>query len=106
MPESAISHYGEGAAEVLMEIDGTPSKGRDFIDEDLRPGDIERIAIEWRSILRQVAHSPDYKWPRWQALKKAAASQVSRHKKEILLESLPPLTPEQKVRRKDWRRKE
>ena len=91
-------HYGEGAAEVLQAIDGQPSIARDFIDEDLRPGDIERAAIEWRSLLRQIAHGPDYDWDRWQALRKEARGHTSRHRKELLLKNLPPLTPEQRVR--------
>lgn len=91
-------HYGEGAAEVLQALEGTPDKTRDFIDDDLRPGDIERSYIEWRSILRQTAYAPDYEWDRWQALQKAARKLISRQKNERLLENLPPLTPDQRLR--------
>ena len=31
-------------------------------------GDIDRIIIEWRSLLRQIAHAPDLDWPRWRAI--------------------------------------
>ena len=91
-------HYGEGAAEVLQALDGQNDKTRDFIDEDLRPGDIERTTIEWRSLLRQTAYAPALDWDRWTALQKAARRLLSRQKKEHLLEQLPPLTPEQRLR--------
>ncbi len=91
-------HYGEGAAEVLQAIEGQPFKARDFIDEDLRPGDIERATIEWRSLLRQIAFGPDYDWDRWRHLKKAARSHTNQYRKELLLDNLPPLTPEQRIR--------
>ena len=91
-------HYGEGAAEVLLALEGSPDKTRDFIDDDLRPGDIERTYIEWRSILRQTAYAPEYDWDRWQALQKGARKLISRQKNERLLENLPPLTPDQRLR--------
>ncbi|MDE0820314.1 MAG: hypothetical protein OSA95_04295 [Opitutales bacterium] len=91
-------HYGEGAAEVLIAIEGNPSKGREFIDEDLRTGDIERAAIEWRSLLRQVAFAPEYEWDRWQDLQKVARGLISRYRKELLQGNLPPLTPNQRLR--------
>ena len=91
-------HYGEGAAEVLQALEGQQDKTRDFIDEDLRPGDIERTTIEWRSLLRQTAHAPTLDWDRWTALQKAARRLLSRQKKEHLLEQLPPLTPNQRLR--------
>lgn len=91
-------HYGEGAAEVLIAIEGNPSKGREFIDEDLRTGDIERAAIEWRSLLRQVAFAPEYEWDRWQDLQKVARGLISRYRKELLQGNLPPLTPDQRLR--------
>ena len=91
-------HYGEGAAEVLQALEGEPDKTRDYIDDDLRPGDIERTTIEWRSILRQTAYAPSYDWERWQDLQKAARKLISRQKNERLLEHLPPLTPDQRLR--------
>ena len=91
-------HYGEGAAEVLQAIEGQQEKARDFIDDDLRPGDIERAAIEWRSLLRQTAYAPELDWQRWTDLQKAARRLLSRQKKEYLLDNLPPLTPEQRIR--------
>ena len=91
-------HYGEGAAEVLQALEGQPDKTRDYIDDDLRPGDIERTTIEWRSILRQTAYAPPYEWERWQDLQKAARKLISRQKNERLLENLPPLTPDQRLR--------
>jgi len=35
-------------------------------------GDIDRVIIEWRSLLRQMRTPPDLDWPRWRGLQKMA----------------------------------
>ena len=35
-------------------------------------GDIDRGIIEWRSLLRRTAHSPELDWPRWTELQERA----------------------------------
>jgi hypothetical protein len=40
------------------------------------------VIIEWRSMMRQIAHAPDMDCPRWKALQAAA--------KAILLETESP----------------
>ena len=62
--------------------------------ELLRAGDIERAATEWRSILRQTVHAPDYPWARWQQLQ-AAARAILGDTPPTPPAKFPPLLPEQ-----------
>ena len=69
--------------------------------EWLGPGDIDRALIEWRSLLRQIAHAPDLDWPRWRALQTRAKTLV-RETSSPTLTRLPPLEYHQ-TRRLDHR---
>ncbi len=72
------SEYGAGASEVVRQIveEGVPVAR--LLSERLRPGDVERALLEWRSLLRQIAHAPAHPWPRWSALQEAAAKHLAR----------------------------
>ncbi|PHX94922.1 MAG: DEAD/DEAH box helicase, partial [Pedosphaera sp.] len=61
--------YGAGAEQIAADVHKDPDGKNGWTTDFLGIGDIDRMIIEWRSILRQVAHSPDLEWPRWQALK-------------------------------------
>jgi hypothetical protein len=61
----------------------------------LRPGDIERALIEWRSVLRHIVLALDYDWDRWRALK-AAAARFTETTASPGLPELPPLTAAQR----------
>ncbi len=61
-------HFGEGAAEVLVET-GRANRSRGLFSDLLRPGDVERVRLEWWSLLRHIVHAPDLEWDRWLALK-------------------------------------
>ncbi|MCL5097654.1 MAG: hypothetical protein M1608_09020 [Candidatus Omnitrophica bacterium] len=53
-------------------------------------GDIDRIIIEWRSLLRQIANAPSLEWERWTAMQTLARTIV--HETESpTLANLPPL---------------
>ena len=94
------STYGEGAAEILF--DPGARKNLFKADSELRMGDVERARLEWRSMLRHIAHAPDLNWDRWLALKAAAQSEVAKFPKEGSLDDLPPLTPRQQQRHKSF----
>ena len=49
-----------------------PAAKQMWVTELLGAGDIDRIVIEWRSLLRQIAHAPELDWPRWQELQQRA----------------------------------
>ena len=66
-------NYGAGASEVVREIIEHGSSKQKLLTESLRPGDIERALVEWRSLVRHIALAPDHPHPRWRALKEACA---------------------------------
>jgi hypothetical protein len=60
-------------------------------------GDIDRVIIEWRSLLRQIAHAPDLDWARWRALQTVAKTFLNETESPTLTD-LPPLAYEQTKR--------
>ncbi len=92
------AEYGEGAAEVIQRVRANPNALEQFVNDTLRPGDIERAYLEWRSLLNHVIHAPDYEWTRWRELKAAAAAQLQKLGPPAPLVAPPPLTHEQRLR--------
>lgn len=64
--------YGSGAEQIVAGIHKNPLSKHAWVTELLGVGDIDRVIIEWRSLLRQIAHAPDLVWPRWRALQTMA----------------------------------
>jgi len=64
--------YGSGAAEIVASIHRDPSSKYLWITDWTGPGDIDRLIIEWRSLLRRAAHSPELNWDRWRAFQELA----------------------------------
>jgi superfamily II DNA/RNA helicase len=103
--------YGAGASEVMHEMVERGKPASRLITEMLRTGDIERAALEWQSLLRQIRHAPDYPWDRWQALKTAAAEKLAtlesagfgQNHARFALGNFPPLTPAQQRGKVDHR---
>ncbi|WP_309384323.1 DEAD/DEAH box helicase [Cerasicoccus frondis] len=90
--------YGNGASEVIAALKETPDAAHRFLGDELRPGDIERANLEWRSILNHVAFAPDFYWDRWMEFKELARQYVLSHFGIIRLAELPALTPQQRTR--------
>lgn len=82
--------YGAGAEVVVAAVHKHPHSKQAFVTELVGAGDIDRIIIEWRSLLRQISHAPDLEWPRWLALK-AAARTIVHETESPTLTDLPPL---------------
>ncbi len=93
--------YGAGAEHVVASVHKDPSAKHAWVRDPLGPGDIDRVIIEWRSLLRQIAHSPDLDWPRWRALQALARAILNETQSPTLTE-LPPLEHHQ-TRRVDHR---
>jgi hypothetical protein len=89
--------YGAGASEAVRGIVEHGTSRHTLLTESLRHGDIERALIEWRSLLRHIVWAPDYDWPRWRALKDAAAKFIDATESNNLL-ALPELTALQRRR--------
>jgi len=92
------TEYGEGAAEVVAAIVMDHRKPREFESEQVRAGDMERAVLEWRAILRQIVHSPDFAWDRWIELRQEAWRHLEKTPPSTQLDSLPPLAAHQMSR--------
>ena len=93
--------YGAGAELVVASGPQRPLEQTRLGDGPVGPGDINRVIIEWRSLLRQIAHSPDLDWPRWHALQALARTTLNETQSPTLT-ALPPLEHHQ-TRRVDHR---
>jgi superfamily II DNA/RNA helicase len=93
--------YGAGAEQVVAGVHKDPSSKHGWVTEILGAGDIDRVIIEWRSTLRQIAHAPDLDWPRWRQLQQAARD-ILNETGSPTLTALPPLEYHQ-TRRIDHR---
>ncbi|MBI3878125.1 MAG: DEAD/DEAH box helicase, partial [Verrucomicrobia bacterium] len=82
--------YGAGAEAVVASVHKNPLNKQGWATEFLGEGDIDRVIIEWRSLLRQITHSPPLEWPRWSALQ-AMAKTILRETESPTLTELPPL---------------
>jgi superfamily II DNA/RNA helicase len=93
--------YGAGAEQIVASVHKNPLAKQVWITDLLGPGDIDRVIIEWRSLLRQIAHAADLEWPRWRALQ-AMAKTILNETESPTLTDLPPLEFHQ-TRRVDHR---
>jgi len=90
--------YGAGASEIVRDIVENATSRHRFATETLRPGDIERALMEWRSLLRHIVAAPEYPLARWQQVQAAAARYVEQTTSPVVWE-LPPLLAVQQQRR-------
>ncbi len=82
--------YGAGAETIVATVHKHPERRHGWTSEVLGPGDIDRVIIEWRSLLRQVSHAPSLIWERWQQLQHLAR-QVLHETESPTITDLPPL---------------
>jgi hypothetical protein len=93
--------YGAGAEQVVASVHKNPINKHAWITDLLGAGDIDRIIIEWRSLLRQISHAPELDWPRWRALQ-AIAKGILNETESPTMTELPSLDYQQ-TRRVDHR---
>ena len=82
--------YGAGAEQVVSAVHKNPMNKHAWVTDLLGLGDIDRIIIEWRSLLRQVAHAPDLEWERWRVLQ-GMAKAILNETQSPTMTDLPPL---------------
>jgi superfamily II DNA/RNA helicase len=82
--------YGSGAEQIVASIHRNPLSKSAWITEFLGTGDIDRVIIEWRSLLRQISKAPPLDWARWTALQAMARGILHETESPTLIE-LPPL---------------
>jgi hypothetical protein len=93
--------YGAGAEQIVQSVHKNPLSKQGWITDLVGVGDIDRVIIEWRSLLRQISHAPDLDWQRWRDLQALAKTMLNETESPTLTE-LPPLAYNQ-TRRVDHR---
>jgi len=93
--------YGAGAEQVVAAVHEDPAAKHAWVTDLLGPGDIDRVIIEWRSLLRQIAHAPELPWSRWSEFQELARRTLNETTSPTLTD-LPPLEHHQ-TRRVDHR---
>ena len=89
--------YGSGAEEIAETAHKEPLSRHDWTTELLGAGDIDRMVIEWRSLLRRIVHAPEMEWDRWTQLK-ALAAEILHETESPTITELPPLEYRQSQR--------
>jgi hypothetical protein len=64
--------YGDGASQIVRETHLDAAQKFRFLNDLIRPGDLERVITEWRSLVRQIVAAPDFDWDRWREFQRAA----------------------------------
>jgi superfamily II DNA/RNA helicase len=82
--------YGAGAELVVATAHQRPELRHTLVSEIVGPGDLDRVLIEWRSLLRRVARAPALEWPRWTELQERARDRLQETESPTLID-LPPL---------------
>ena len=82
--------YGAGAETLVAAAHKNPGARLEPVGEFLGAGDMDRAIIEWRSLLRQIAHAPALDWARWQALQVRARAILNETESPTVTD-LPPL---------------
>jgi superfamily II DNA/RNA helicase len=94
-------HYGAGAEQVMANLHRNPQGKNAWVTEWVGPGDIDRMIIEWRSTLRQIAHAPPLDWARWTAFQAMARGILNETESPTVLDL--PLLEYHQLRRIDHR---
>lgn len=89
--------YGAGANVIVQLAHRQPEKRHRAATELLGEGDVDRLIIEWRSLLRQIGHAQPIEWPRWTAFQ-AMARGILHETESPTRTDLPPLPYAQKKR--------
>ena len=85
------------AMSIVMDVHTNGLNKYKWVTEFLGAGDIDRIIIEWRSLLRQTIHSPTLEWDRWKQFQELAHKTLDETESPTL-KDLPPLEYDQKQR--------
>jgi hypothetical protein len=94
--------YGSGAEQIVASIHKNPLSKSAWITELLGAGDIDRVIIEWRSLLRQISKAPPLDWARWTALQ-AMAKGILHETESPTLTDLPhSITPRRSASSTGW----
>jgi len=82
--------YGAGAEQIVASVHKDPQSKHAWVNDMVGLGDIDRLIIEWRSLLRQISHAPELDWDRWRELQALARTILSETESPTIT-TLPPL---------------
>jgi hypothetical protein len=88
-------NYGSGGAEIVRALLTKKYVPMQDLEEQVHRGDVDRLLIEWKSLLRQVAGAAaDTSWPRWTEFQELCRVELAQYEKTSL-PNLPVMTAEQ-----------
>ena len=88
-------NYGAGGAEIVRALRIKKYVPMQGLEDQVRRGDVDRLLIEWKSLLRQVAGATaDDTWPRWTEFQELCRTELAQYEKATL-PHLPVMTAEQ-----------
>jgi superfamily II DNA/RNA helicase len=91
--------YGEGGAELVFNTTREARWKHQIIGEEINAGDVERVLLEWKSILRQIAHAPSFPWERWSQLQYLVREREQLFARVDHPLDIPPLSARQRLRK-------
>lgn len=91
--------YGEGAAELVYNTSRQSSWKYQIVDDEIKTGDVERVILEWKSILRQIVNAPEFPWDRWLELQMHIRGQLQIVDQNRSILDIPQLTAKQRSRK-------
>ncbi len=88
-------NYGAGGAEIVRSLRQKNYVPMQNLEEHVHRGDIDRLLIEWKSLLRQIAGATvDESWPRWTEFQALCRTEVAQYERTSL-PGLPIISAEQ-----------
>jgi len=88
-------NYGAGGAEIVRTLRQKNYVPLQNLEEHVHRGDIDRLLIEWKSLLRQIAGATfDASWPRWTEFQALCRGEVAQYERNSL-PGLPVISAEQ-----------
>jgi superfamily II DNA/RNA helicase len=88
-------NYGTGGAEIIQARRQGLHIKPELLGENATQGDVDRLWIEWKSLLRQVTGAPAWDIPRWQEFQSLCRTTLDSVTEAISYE-LPPLSESQR----------
>jgi superfamily II DNA/RNA helicase len=88
-------NYGAGGAEIVRSFRTKKYVPMQNLEEHVHRGDIDRLLIEWKSLLRQIAKADaNTSWPRWTEFQELCRDEYSQYERASL-PGLPVIPAEQ-----------
>jgi hypothetical protein len=88
-------NYGSGGAEIVRSLRAKNYVPMEGLGEHVHRGDVDRLLIEWKSLLRQVASADaNASWPRWTEFQELCRAEFAQYDRTSL-PGLPVVPAEQ-----------